>query len=155
MSNLASQKKKKSRLMVKDEEAALFRDNFTSSSPAPHRHACATRAASTTVAATAASRHHHLQQQRLQVPNCGSSERPRRSRRLLRRLLRWPPRLIEIDQNEDDFGEDGDETERRESYALDEVDTMKVRVAIYIKRQTKNICNEKICLTHLAPCRVH
>ncbi len=42
---------------------------------------------------------------------------------LLDRLLRWPPQLVAVTPN---LSDDDDEVERRESYALDEVDSFKV-----------------------------
>ncbi len=42
---------------------------------------------------------------------------------LLERLLRWPPQLIAVTPT---LSDDEDEVERRESYALDEVDSFKV-----------------------------
>ncbi len=72
--------------------------------------------------------------------------RPRRQG-LLRRLLQWPPKLVELPDeyyaSSGDYGFTsnglGDyETEKRESYALDEVETMRVvpmeRNANYHKR---------------------
>ena len=47
----------------------------------------------------------------------------RKGPRLVDRLLRWPPQLVAVTPSSD---EDEDETERRESYALDEVDSFKV-----------------------------